>query len=113
MPNELIGCRTCSSPGCKGCNMFTLYKALNAGKFDALMSDNHTLHDSDLDIFERDRWISVEERLPEHHNWCLVLGENLYDMDFINSRGVWNTHDKPFSPILFWRPLPEPPKEET
>jgi hypothetical protein len=59
------------------------------------------------------RWIPVEERLPEKHKWCLVIGENLYEMDFINSRGVWNTHDKPYAPIDYWMPLPEPPKEET
>ena len=38
MTNELIGCRTCSSPGCKGCNMFTLYKALKLAR-DMMRSD--------------------------------------------------------------------------
>ena len=59
------------------------------------------------------KWISVTERLPEKHRWALVVGENLYDMDFINSRGVWNTHDKAYAPIDYWMPLPAPPKEET
>lgn len=65
------------------------------------------------DVVERPRWIPVTERLPEKHQWCLVVGENLYDMDFINSRGVWTIHDKPYAPIDYWMPLLEPPKEET
>ena len=65
------------------------------------------------DVVKRPRWIPVTERLPEKHQWCLVVGENLYDMDFINSRGVWTIHDKPYAPIDYWMPLPEPPKEAT
>lgn len=124
MANELIGCRTCSSPYCKGCNMFTLYKALNAGKFDALMSANRTLYDSDLDNLDRDRWISVEERLPEKEEYVLIRFRN-------NDMSVACVFDR-WSGYTFWRaqtdegwcadcdtepthwmPLPEPPKEET
>ena len=62
---------------------------------------------------QQPRWIPVTERLPGKHQWCLVVGENLYDMDFINSQGAWHMHDKPFLPIDYWMPLPEPPKGET
>lgn len=66
-----------------------------------------------IEELRKPKWIPVTERLPEKHQWCLVVGENLYDMDFINSRGVWTIHDKPYAPIAYWMPLPEPPKEET
>ena len=89
--------------------MFTLYKALEAGKFDALMSENRALYDSALDNLERDRWISVEERLPEEDKTVLTWGK----------QGVilldWR-HDNKwccFGEVTHWMPLPEPPKEET
>lgn len=65
-----------------------------------------------IEELSKPRWIPVTERLPEKYQWCLVVGDNLYDKDFINSRGVWAQHDKPYAPIDYWMPLPERPKEE-
>lgn len=112
MTSELIGCRTCSSPYCKGCNMFTLYKALEAGKFDALMSENHTLHDSDLDNLG---WISVEERLPERWEWVLISkGAGTIDLAFRNSEYKWVCEGLvEVSGVTHWFTFPKPPKEET
>lgn len=123
MTNELIGCRTCTSPDCKGCNVFTLYKALEAGKFDALMSENHSLHDSDFDILERDRWIPCTERMPENqpdYSECapleyVITGNTDYDECFTGIsqrfRGKWIEVPNSYT-VTHWRALPEPPKED-
>ncbi len=70
------------------------------------------------------RWIPVEERLPKHDGWVLVIvnGEHgittfydaymlarYYPADgwLIDDYENWETPD-----VSFWLPLPEPPKEE-
>jgi len=37
---ELIECRECSSPYCRGCNLYILSRALHDGKFNCLMNAN-------------------------------------------------------------------------
>lgn len=69
-------------------------------------------HNARLDAEERRRWIPVTERLPEKHKWVLVVGDNLYDMDFISSRGDWTIHTDPFVFVKYWMPVPEAPLEE-
>lgn len=41
---EYISCRSCDSPSCKGCNIYTLSTMLNNGKFDSLMNDNRSIN---------------------------------------------------------------------
>lgn len=41
---EYIGCRNCSSPSCKGCNIYTLATMLENGKFDCLMNGNRSVN---------------------------------------------------------------------
>ena len=41
---EYISCRSCDSPSCKGCNIYTLSTMLNKGKFDSLMNDNRSIN---------------------------------------------------------------------
>ena len=41
--NEVICCRACGQPSCRGCNMFTLQKMLDKGKFDCLMDEKHSI----------------------------------------------------------------------
>lgn len=38
-----IGCRECDSPDCKGCNIYTLERALKAGKFDWMKNGNNAI----------------------------------------------------------------------
>ena len=64
-----------------------------------------------------DEWISVEERLPEFGEACLVYVDNT-DCDgrkFINydwgTRGWPHFHNYGVR-VTHWRKLPEPPKEK-
>lgn len=52
---EYIGCRNCSSPDCRGCNVYTLATMLNTGKFDCLMNGNRCV----------DRFADVAPVVPE------------------------------------------------
>ena len=60
----------------------------------------------------RDRqWVSVEDRLPEEIGYYLVVigNEMLISIDIAEySEGYWHKHDK----VLYWQPLPKPPKED-
>ena len=121
----LRNCGDTTIDGCIGCayeepqmlcSQHLMTKAADA--IEELQEDNAELNGTVSNLIgqiaelSKPRWIPVTERLPEKHQWCLVVGENLYDMDFINSQGAWHMHDKPFLPIDYWMPLPEPPKGE-
>ena len=43
---ELIGCRECDSPSCKGCNIKILADMLKQGKLNALMNKNRCINGS-------------------------------------------------------------------
>ncbi|MBQ2059489.1 MAG: hypothetical protein II488_06900 [Firmicutes bacterium] len=49
---EIIPCRGCQSPDCKGCNVYILSEMLHEGKLDALMNENHTIKDQWLGVYE-------------------------------------------------------------
>lgn len=99
----------------------------------------HILHQSDVielligalrdALDKRTKWISVEERLPEHGTDVLVLtapgtlslGQNCVVAEYIHPRmeksGVFinfyaGYDDKNILAVTHWMPLPEPPKEE-
>ena len=46
-----IGCRTCNSEDCTGCNVYTLATMLDNGKFDNLTDNNRTIVQS-FDVVE-------------------------------------------------------------
>lgn len=79
---------------------------------------------------KRTKWISVEERLPEHGTDVLVLtapgtlslGQNCVVAEYIHPRmeksGVFinfyaGYDDKNILAVTHWMPLPKPPKEES
>lgn len=59
---EYVGCRNCDSPDCHGCNMYTLSRMLNSGKFDGLMNGNRSINPfADVVEVKHGRWIVSKE----------------------------------------------------
>lgn len=61
------------------------------------------------DVQPVDRWISVEDRLPEEIGYYLVVigNEMLVSIDIAEySENRWHKHDK----VLYWQPLPDYPE---
>ena len=77
--------------------------------------------DMAIAALEQDRWISVEERLPNKYEEVLICtdeyGKSL--MGFATT-AIWEgniwleawTKKETIWAVTHWRPLPEPPKEE-
>ena len=99
----------------------------NVKKWRSLMSDS-LIYIEQLESMQYGRWISVEERLPEHGTDVLVLtapgtlslGKNCVVAEYIHPRmeksGVFinfyaGYDDKNILAVTHWMPLPEPPKE--
>ena len=91
--------------------------------------DRHTAQMKAIDALERDRWISVEERLPKGGDKTIGICENismLFDDGnvypgwmngwlgksfYLNERDDF-VKSAPISRVKAWRPLPEPPGED-
>lgn len=67
---------------------------------------------------EERRWVPVTERLPEPGERVLATDGGFVGELYVNSRGQWqrynvNDHSLLMAlDILWWMPLPEPPKGE-
>ena len=61
------------------------------------------------------RWISVEERLPEHMDDVLVWVGGLVEVGcYDESNECWELYTYVGDgSVTYWMPLPEPPKEDT
>ena len=71
-----------------------------------------------ISALERDRWISVEERLPENADiyLCTLMsyaGKFRYIDTLKYIGGFFYENGVGTDRVTNWRPLPEPPKEET
>lgn len=75
-----------------------------------------------ISVLELDKWISVEERLPDFEGACLCMrksyvcpGMRHQEIMYVDENGFYNIDDVYAEPgnVTHWRPLPEPPKEET
>ena len=68
---------------------------------------------------EERRWIPVTERLPKRGELVLATDGGFVGEFYINKRGQWqryNVNDYSLLmalDILFWMPMPEPPKEDS
>ena len=67
---------------------------------------------------EQRRWIPVTERLPKRGELVLATDGGFVGEFYINKRGQWQRYNVNDSSllmaldILFWMPMPEPPKED-
>lgn len=83
----------------------------NRGARDALdeaIYDIRTLKAADVQPVNQ--WISVKDRLPNEDDCYLVVIESeiCVSIDIAEySENRWHKHDK----VLYWQPLPEPPKD--
>lgn len=62
------------------------------------------------DVQPVNQWISVTDRLPDEDDCYLVVIESeiCVSIDIAEySENRWHKHDK----VLYWQPLPEPPKD--
>jgi len=61
----------------------------------------------------RDRWISVEDRLPEEGEWVLIFGPGYHvPLEGFLISGAWIDDQFERRTVTHWMPLPEPPKED-
>ena len=65
---ELIRCRDCDSPNCKGCNVYILEQALHYGNLDGLKDGNKTIRIPTAGVREnvRGEWEQVTVRNKDH-----------------------------------------------
>lgn len=59
-----------------------------------------------------DKWISVNEQLPEKMQSVLVYRDGDMGVDFIDDNGgwFWDDPDELPPPVTHWMPLPAPPE---
>ena len=68
---------------------------------------------------EADRWISVDDKLPEKNDFVLIYDGSDMFVAWYENEGMsegWHSYDVTydgFPPIIAWRPLPEPYDEES
>jgi len=75
-----------------------------------LYSENANLRGELAALKEANRWVSVEDRLPEHGVNCLVVDGNgvWYAHLEMTGRGEsWIEQDWILSGVTKWRPMPE------
>lgn len=91
-------------------------------RLNEIKSEGHLIRDDDIAInmaieaLERDRWISVNQRLPKEGQ--VVLAQGLRSCTTGQFQGItiaprywwWKGHT--IKEVTYWRPLPLPPKEK-
>lgn len=88
-----------------------------------MLHDNTIVDASDMAIAalreqEQRRWIPVTERMPEQGERVLATDGGFVGELYVNSRVKWQRYNVNDSSllmaldILWWMPLPEPPKED-
>lgn len=103
--------------------------ALVKGMHEAIVKSSEYIIESvsveKIDVQPVNRWISVEVKLPEDNSMVLcycrtttgegdlyMLGSYQKDSWFLKTSRIHSTFPNPQMQVLYWRPLPEPPKEE-
>ena len=98
-------------------DMKALYKIKGAKEILTAI-DNDLSFIPAADVQPVPRWISVEDRLPDENQKCLVYRD--IDADLKITTGIWHSERKAFDGLrhgtrledtIAWIPLPEPPKD--
>jgi len=65
-------------------------------------------------VEDEQRWIPVEERLPEEDEYALILrfDGNIYCADYDSDEKIWDGPSVPEGGVTHWRPLPEHPRKK-
>lgn len=68
-----------------------------------------------IEVKAKDRWIPVEDALPEYGEYVLFIRKNreVY-VGYYDEKNTWNTDYQWFcgENVTHWMPLPEPPEKE-
>ena len=65
-----IACRHCTSPDCKGCNLYRLEDMLNSGKLDAIMNKNRAIVDVRVRPDIEAEWVYRQSTGGSHCSNC-------------------------------------------
>ena len=87
-----------------------LFKALQYDRHQYLLGYNEGYYNGYGEAVN-DKWISVEDRLPEWTGWYLIYDNDSEDMCVVpydKERDIWFWGG---IELTHWMPLPEPPKE--
>ena len=79
---ELIDCRSCDSPYCIGCNLYTLATMLHKGKLNCLMNEHRSIAIDPESLRPTGEWIEhefEEEPCSGSEYECSVCGMYQYD----------------------------------
>lgn len=90
MANEvrLIGCRSCDSKNCSGCNLLTLEEMLCKGDFDCLMDESRSIVATPESLRPKGRWkgeglgdyscsLCTEIVSGNNYNYCHICGAKM------------------------------------
>ena len=72
--NNLIACRHCNEPDCRGCNLHILEQALHRGVFDSLKEEGSVVIRSELVPVRHGRWIWDDEGFHCSECWHHAYG---------------------------------------
>lgn len=108
---DLMGCCLASAKA----NLKTETSIFKRAEFESIIKTVESMIDvvgavESADVQPVNQWISVKDRLPNEDDCYLVVIESeiCVSIDIAEySENRWHKHDK----VLYWQPLPEPPKD--
>ena len=107
--DESRQCMECAADHIQLAEWLVELKDLRAEQHEQGVYIKELMKHSAADVQPVDRWISVEDRLPEEIGYYLVVigNEMLVSIDIVEySENRWHKHDK----VLYWQPLPDYPE---
>lgn len=75
---EHISCKKCVATNCKGCNVNTLSKMLDSGKFDCIMDGHHSINPA-ADVVEARHGYWKQNQYCKRIYFCSECGRHIED----------------------------------